>query len=178
MKLFLIAGYARSGKDVLGNILKEDLEKLGYRVCILKITAPLYHYAYDYFNWNGKEEDKPRDFLQQFGIEYLQNQLKMKTFLVDRLKEDIHILEKYFDIGIITDARLEEEIQNLKNTYPKMKCILLKRNLDNQLTKEQKSHITENNLENISYFDFVIENNQIEELRSQAQQFLKEEGFQ
>ena len=59
-----------------------------------------------------------------------------------------------------------------------MKCILLKRNLDNQLTKEQKSHITENNLENISYFDFVIENNQIEELRSQAQQFLKEEGFQ
>jgi len=135
MKLYLIAGKARSGKNLFASYLKKELEKSGNRVCILKLSAPIYHYAYDHFGWNGKEEDKPRTFLQQMGIEYIQEELGKKEFLLNRLVEDITILDKFFDIGIITDGRLRTEIKALKEKYPSMITIhMMRPAYENDLT--------------------------------------------
>lgn len=114
MKLYLICGKARSGKNTLANLLKENLEKYNKKVCLLKITSPLYLYAKEYFSWDGNEDNKPRSFLQYLGIDLIKNKLKMNDFLINRLKEDIKILSEFFDIGIITDGRLKEELDELK----------------------------------------------------------------
>ena len=71
----------------------------------MQITSPLYHYAEDYFEWDSRQDEKPREFLQKFGIEILKEKLHKDTFLINRLEEDIEILSNFFDCFIITDAR-------------------------------------------------------------------------
>ncbi len=175
MKLYLIAGYANSGKNYFAEMMKEELERLGKRVCILKITSPLYHYAYDYFGWNGKEEDKPRSFLQQMGIEYIKEELHMPDFLLNRLFEDIHILDKFFDVGIITDGRLLEEITKLKTKYPSLVTIhLVRKDYDASLTEKEKRHITEQDLKQYYDFDFEVLNCNDESLKMEAFRIVEE----
>lgn len=175
MELYLITGKARSGKNHFADEMKKQFEKRGQKVCILKITSPLYHYAYDYFGWSGKEEDKPRSFLQQMGIEYIKEELKMPHFLLDRLSEDIMILNKFFDIGIITDGRLIEEIEELKRRYPDITTIHMTRpEYENDLTKEERNHITEKDLENYKNFNIKIENKNKKDLQEKAQKIVNE----
>lgn len=175
MELYLIAGCARSGKNQFASYLKEEWERRGKKVCLLKITSPLYHYACDYFGWDGDEKKKPRTFLQTMGIEYIKEELKMPDFLLNRLKEDVLILSKFFDIGIITDGRLKEEIQKLKEQYPSLITIhILRSSYDSDLTEKEKSHITEQNLIGYHAFDEEILNDSLENLHQHAQKIVAE----
>lgn len=177
MKLYLICGKAESGKNTFGDILKREYEKRNKKVCILRITAPLYEYAKNYFGWDGKEENKPRAFLQNMGIEVIKKELGLKFFLVNRLSEDITILDKFFDVGIITDGRLIEEFDELKRLYPSIKLIRIFRSRHlNKLTMEEKNHITETDLDNYYNYDYEIDNvnSNLELLAREI--ILKEEG--
>lgn len=176
MKLYLLVGKARSGKNSFANILKKEWEMRGRKVCILKLTAPLYYYSYQYFGWDGKEETKDRTFLQKFGTEYIKNELQMDHFLLNRLLEDIHILNPFFDIGIITDGRLQEEVIELKKKFKDLEVIFVERpDFDNHLTKEEKAHITEQDLDSIVGIDEKIYNTSLEKLQKQAQKLVEEE---
>ena len=68
MKIYVITGHAKSGKTTFGNILRDKLKEYGYKPCVMQITSPLYHYAEDYFEWDSRQDEKPREFLQKFGI--------------------------------------------------------------------------------------------------------------
>lgn len=176
MKLYLICGKAEVGKDSLGRLIKQEYEKINKKACILKITAPLYGYAKNYFGWDGKEEDKPRTLLQTLGIEVIKNKLNLKFFLVNRLSEDIKILDEFFDVGIITDGRLIEEIEELKKMYSDIKVIHLKRNnYSSKLNSKEKSHITETDLDKGYNFDYEIENNSEEDLLEFAKELVRKE---
>jgi len=170
MKLILICGKADSGKDAFGEILKEEFNSHKRKACILKITAPLYRYAKDYFGWDGKDSTKPRDLLQELGIEVIKEKMGMTTFLLDRLKDDIKVLDNYFDVGIITDGRLISECEYLKKNFNSVKIIKLVRNKDNNLTSKQKKHITETDLDNDYEFDYVVENTSKEKLIEKAKE--------
>ena len=71
MKIFLLAGKAGCGKDLLGSYMKTKYDFKGDSACILHITTPLYEYAKNYFSWNGDMREKPREFLQEMGIEVM-----------------------------------------------------------------------------------------------------------
>ena len=60
MKIFIIGGKAKCGKSTLGEYLKEELKEYGYKPCVMRITEPLYGYAKNYFEWSGREYEKPR----------------------------------------------------------------------------------------------------------------------
>lgn len=169
MKIYVLAGKAKSGKDLLGKYMKTELDFKGKNACILRLTSPLYEYAKNYFSWDGDEKTKPREFLQEMGIEIIKNQLGKKHFLIDRLCEDIEILKTFFDIFIITDARLIEEFEELKKRYPNTKVIYIKReNYDNLLSEKEKNHITEKELEKYDNYDYIVENTSKEELLKQS----------
>ena len=170
MKLLFICGKADSGKDTFGKILKEEFEKHKLKVCILKITEPLYRYAKDYFGWDGKDESKPRDLLQELGIEVIKEKMGMNTFLLDRLAGDIAVLDNYFDIGIITDGRLISEIEYLKKNFNNVKVIRMTSILDNKLTPKEKKHITETDLDNDYEYDYRVEFTTIDELKKKAKE--------
>ena len=84
MKLYIIGGKAKSGKTTLGKFLHEELKNYGYKPCVMHITEPLYSYARNYFEWDDRTDEKPREFLQKMGIEIIKEKLGKETFLLDR----------------------------------------------------------------------------------------------
>lgn len=173
MKIFLLAGKAGCGKDLLGSYMKRKYDFKGDSACILHITTPLYEYAKNYFSWNGDMREKPREFLQEMGIEVIRNTLHKETFLIDRLCEDIDILKHYFDVFIITDGRLVSEFKLLKERYPNIKIIhVIRDNYDNKLTLKEKNHITETDMENYKDYDYVVNNTTKDKLFKEADKIM------
>lgn len=176
MKIFVIGGKAKSGKNTFGEYLREELKDYGYKPCVMHITEPLYVYARNYFDWNGNDQNKPREFLQKMGIEIIREKLGKKDFLLNRLFEDIEILSNFFDTFIITDARLIEEFLNIKNKYDDVVTIKLERiHYDPGLSEEEANHLTEREIANYDDFDYVIENRGLESLKDAALELVRNE---
>lgn len=168
MKLYLICGKARAGKDTFAKLIKQEEEKDNNKVCILKLTAPLYSWAEDYFNYDKEKDEKPRELLQTLGYDILQLKLKKKDFLLDYLITTIEVLDNYYDVGLITDGRLVHEIEVLKEKYPNIKTILLTNMKDNKLANKEKNHQTEIDLDDYKDFDYIVENKDMESLKLEA----------
>lgn len=155
--IYVLSGKAKSGKNTLANIIEKHYQD---KKCIqLSFAHYLKEYVKNITDWKGEEESKPRDLLQSLGIDLLKK--INNNLLIDRLCDDIRVYSYFFDVIIVTDARLIEEVETLKNNFD---CVTIRviSNLDNGLTEEQKNHITETNLDNYSKFDFIIKNNDLE----------------
>ena len=177
MKIFLLVGKAESGKDLLGSYMKTKYDFKGDSACILHITTPLYEYARNYFSWNGDMREKPREFLQEMGIEVIRNTLHKDTFLVDRLCEDVDILKHYFSTFIITDGRLVSEFNLLRERFPDIKIIhVIRDKYDNKLSEKERGHITETDMENYTNYDYVIKNTTKEEMFKEADKIMSMES--
>ena len=176
MKIFIIGGRAKSGKNTFGEMLREELKDYGYRPCVMHITEPLYSYARNYFEWNGNENEKPREFLQKMGIEIIRDKLGKKDFLLNRLYEDIEILSNFFDAFIITDARMIHEFESIKDKYDDVVSIKLERkDYDNMLTEEEANHVTEKEIDEYDEFDYVILNRSFDDLKTGAIEIVRNE---
>ena len=179
MKIYLLAGKAGSGKDLMGRYMKTQYDFAGHNACILHITTPLYEYARNYFSWNGNMAEKPREFLQEMGIEVIQKQLGKKYFLLDRLCEDVDILKNFFDVFISTDGRLLFEFEELKRRFPSIKIIhVIRDNYENELTEQEKQHVTETEMEDYTDYDYIVRNTSKERLYSEADKIMGVEKAQ
>ena len=159
IKIYLICGKARTGKNTVGSFIKAELEKTDHKVCEIQIMRTLKGYLKDYFNWNGKEETKPRELLQRMGTELIRGEMNMPLFHIDRLTEDIKVLSNFYDVFIVDDIRLKNEIMEIRKRFKNVKVILVeKENIDNGLTFEQQNHSTERDLEDFSDYDCKIIN--------------------
>lgn len=148
-KIFVLSGKAKSGKnyvaDIITNYYKNSIQ--------ISYAYYLKQYVKKISNWNGLEETKPRDLLQSIGIDLIKK--IDKELLIRRVMEDIKVYSYFFDVIIITDARLKEEIVIPKKLF---KCITIRINgSDNNLTLKQKNHITETDLDDYN-FDYIIDN--------------------
>ena len=175
MKVYVIGGKAKCGKSSFGNFLREELKDYGHKPCVMHITGPLYGYAKNYFDWEEGDE-KPREFLQKMGIEIIKEKMGKDNFLLDRLFEDIEILENFFDTFIITDARLIKEFEFIKSKYLDVVTIKIVRpDFDPELNEEEAHHITETEIDNYDKFDYVIENKGLDELKEAAVELIRNE---
>lgn len=156
-KIFIISGKARSGKDEVAAIIKDYYQNKKCKK--LSYAYYLKQYVKKITGWDGSEETKPRDLLQNMGTNFLAEKID-KHFLIKRMCEDINIYSYFYDVIIITDARLVDEIEIPKNKFSNVITIRVSRNFDNQLTKEQKDHITETGLDDYQRFDYIIDNNE------------------
>ena len=176
MKIFVIGGKAKCGKNTFGEYLREELKDYGYKPCVMHLTEPLYSYAKNYFEWDGNENNKPREFFQKMGVEIIKEKLGKKNFLLKRLYEDIEILSNFFDAFIITDARLKDEFESLKKKYDDVVTIKLEReDYNDELTTEEANHITEKEIEAYEAFDYIIENRSLDDLKVAAIELVRNE---
>ena len=123
-------------------------------------------------NDSKKLSEKKREAL----YDIIKEKMGKKTFLLDRLFEDIEILSNFFDTFIITDARLQEEFDAIKDKYEDVVAIKLERsNFEAELSEEEKNHITEKDLDNYTDFDYIIENSNLKDLKRVALEIVRNE---
>lgn len=154
-KIYVIAGKAKSGKDLSAHFLKEHYEKQNQKIITYSCTMYLKNYIQKIYGWDGSENTKPRDILQNLGKEIKNN---YPDFFLHRMKEDIDFLRNKTDVIIITGVRLQTELSFLKNECGAILVKIEKHNFDNGLTQIQKKDITETDVDNYHSFDYVVEN--------------------
>lgn len=99
MQVILLCGKAKNGKSTFGNFVKEAYEKKGKKVCMLEYSDYIRYYIMKYFGWDGDENNKPREFMQQLSTEIIRKQID-PDFLVRRAIEDLKVLSFFFDVAI------------------------------------------------------------------------------
>jgi dephospho-CoA kinase len=171
-KLFMLSGKARSGKDTVANIIKDYYDDK--KTIIISFGHYIKDYAKRVSDWDGSEDTKPRELLQQLGIELIKNNID-NTLFIRRIIEDIEVFSYFYDIIIIDDVRLIDEIEILKEKYKDSISIrIIRNNYNNKLTDKENNHITEIDLDNYNNFDYVIENNNnLDELNKQLEDVLR-----
>lgn len=175
MKIILIGGKARSGKDTIADFMIEELKKEGKNPCKVQIGQYIKYYAEKYFGWDGREETKPRELLQTLGTEVIRNKID-PDFHIDRLIQDIKVLSNFYDTFIVSDVRFPGEIEKPKKEFENITTIKMIRESE-ELTSNQQKHQTETALDNYSDFDYIIDNNKsLEELEERAKALIKEIG--
>lgn len=165
-KIFIFSGKARSGKDSSCEYLKKKLLQDNIPSAQLLYAKYIKQYAQDYFGWNGKEETKPRKLLQELGTDIIRKKLNKPNFHVNRICEDIEILNNYFNVFLISDCRFENEIEIPKKQFGNqvISIRLIRENYKSELTEEQQNHISETALDNYNNFDYVIKANDLNKL--------------
>lgn len=174
-KIFIISGKARHGKDTVANIIKEYYNSKNLKVIIDSFAYYIKDYAKRISDWDGKEETKPRELLQQLGTNIIRKNID-NYFFINRMIEDINVFSYFYDIIVISDGRFKEELDTIKNKFDNVTLIKVKRlNFDNGLTEKQKMHSTETALDDYNNFDYIIENNSsINELKLKVEKLLEE----
>lgn len=153
-KLFVLAGKARSGKDTTAAIIEEYYA--GKKVIKRMYGKWLKDYAMMISDWSGSDDDKPRSLLQELGVK---SRKINPGYTIRRMEEDINILKDYFDVIIITDTRMENEITMPKEKFKECITIKLERPLyESELSKKEKANITETALDGYNDYDYVILN--------------------
>lgn len=175
-KIYMIAGKARHGKDTVANFIKEYNETQNIKTIILQISTPLKFYAEKVLGWSGTEEDKPREFLQHIGISVIREKMG-QDFLIKRLIDDIKVLFNYCDCIIISDVRMPIEFDTVDKEFSDVKKIFIDRpNFENNLTNDEKKHITEVALNNYNNYDLKILNDgSLLDLKIKIEKILEEE---
>ena len=172
--IYLISGKARHGKDTTADMIKNYYEKDNKKVITLQYSSYIKEYAKKISNWDGREETKPRELLQQLGTEVIRRNID-SLFFVDAIIKDIKVYSYFFDVIIVSDIRTPEEIDYPKNTFENSYSINVRRtNFEDGLTEEQRKHYTEIALDNYDKFDYIIMNDgSMEDLKNKVEKILE-----
>ncbi len=173
MKAILIAGRAGSGKTYLGEKIVSFAKEKNLRALQTEYSKYIKMYASEILGYDGNRDTKPRKFLQDTGS-FIREEIKDSNFFIRRMLEDFRVYEKFYDIVILSDVRLLKEIEEMKKTEYDVTTILVENeNLQNNLTEEEKAHITENEFRNYLHYDYVVQNKKKNELEIIAQTIVK-----
>lgn len=156
MQIITISAKAQHGKDYTANLLKEELEDMGYSVLICHYADLLKYICKQFFGWDGKKNEEGRTLLQKVGTEGVR---KVKPdYWVDFIKDILTFFPYEWDYVIIPDTRFPNEIESLVIDGFNVITIRVERpNFENNLTEEQRNHASETSLDDY-LFDYKIIN--------------------
>ncbi len=168
MKIILIGGKANTGKDSTAEYIDEYYRSRGLDVVNIQIAYYIKMYAKEIAKWDGDNETKPRQLLQDLGTELIRKQID-EYFFIKRIIQDIDIYSRYFDIITISDGRLPEEFASIKLAYPETVTVHITRpGYTSRLTKDQKAHVTEALVDEIEYDYEVVNDGTLDDLQKKA----------
>jgi hypothetical protein len=168
MKIILLAGRANSGKDSSAEFFDKYYRDKGLDVVNIQIGYYIKMYAKQIAKWDGDNNTKPRQLLQDLGTELIRKHID-NFFFIKRILQDIDIYSRYFDVITISDGRLPEEFEEITKAYPETVTIHVTRpGYVSHLTKGQKAHLTEALVDDIKYEYEVVNDGTLEDLEEKA----------
>lgn len=171
MKIFLVAGKAGSGKNEVAKIIKEYYIYKIKECAITHYSKYIKNFALELTDWDGMDANKPRDFMQKIG-DTIRN-IDPNYFTSNMIK-DIQIYEKYVDALVISDVRMPNEIDEIRDNYDDVYAIYVVNQFgESKLTLEQQAHVTETALESYDDFDYTIANDTLESLKDKIFKYLE-----
>ena len=173
MKIFVVGGKSGSGKGEVAKMIEEYYIYKLKKCVITEFSKYLKNFAKELTDWDGVSQNKPRDFLQSFGSTIRSYD---KYFFTKRMIEDINIYAlASIDVVVISDARMPEEFEEMKENYDDVYSILVENQFaKSKLTVEQQAHITETALEDYNEFDITLANDNLDLLKQKVFKFLDE----
>lgn len=169
VKIIILCGKARAGKDTTCEYMKQYYEKKDLKVINLQFSASIKEYTKKITGWDGKDETKPREFLQVLGTSIIRERID-EEFFIKRMIQDIQVYSYFYDIVIISDARVVKEIELIKSHFESVISVnIVRPNYESELSGKEKKHITEVGLDEYKGFDFVLNNDgSLEDLNDRA----------
>ena len=166
MRVILISGKARHGKDTVAKFIQERIINKGHTCLIAHYGDLLKYICTKFFGWNGKKDDYGRWLLQHVGTDIIR--AKEENFWVDFLCDVITIIDKW-DYVIIPDCRFPNEIQcvidrGLNTTHIR----IIRTNFESNLTEEQKNHPSETALDDVIPDYYIYNNGSMNELKDKS----------
>lgn len=148
MKVILIGGKSRSGKDTAASIMRQKLIKDGKRVIVIHYADLLKHICKSYFGWDGEKDEKGRSLLQRVGTDIIRKE--NPNAWVNFVSEFLGYFNDNWDFAIIPDCRFKNEIDKIREDGFDTTYVRVERSdYDNGLTEEQKNHSSETDLDDI-----------------------------
>lgn len=172
MKIFTISGFAQHGKDTFALFAKEALESKGHKVLITHYGDLLKYTCKTFFNWNGEKDLAGRNLLQKIGTDNIR--AKYPGFWVEYVGKILSIFINEWDYVLIPDTRFPNEVERLINFGLDVETFRINRpNFDNELTEEQKNHLSEIALNNYK-FDYIFNNDKtLDDFKQQVYKFFE-----
>jgi hypothetical protein len=174
-KIYVLSGKAGNGKNKVASYIGSIYDNDNKKTINLSYASYLKEYAKNILDWDGNEETKPREFLQQIGVELIKNNIDNRM-LVKRIVEDIKIYSYFYDVITISDARFPEEIETIRKNFANVIVIHIHGlEVKNNLTDLEKKHATETSLDNYNDYDYDIDNSgTLKQLKNKVQDIIKE----
>lgn len=116
--------------------------------------------------------------MQTLGTEIIRNKID-EEFFIKRMIGDIKVYSYFYDVIIISDARVKKEIDLIKNEFINVTSInIVRDNYVSELKESEKIHFTEVDLDDYDKFDYIINNNgSIEELEMNIKEVMRSENL-
>jgi len=155
IKIFLISGKARSGKDTFYELIRNEVDhskRLAFGDFVKDVAYSI--------GWDGQKDDKGRDFLQWLGDGAREYNLNVWTNKMIAQIEKLSSLRNFYTIDnfFITDVRYPNEITELEQRFPVVKIRVERPGYDSGLTLEQLQHPSETALDDYKGWDYVVIN--------------------
>lgn len=167
MKVIVISGHARHGKDTLARMMKDYLEACDNNVLITHFGDFLKYICKTLFDWDGKKDDAGRSLLQYVGTEIIRKQ--QPDFFADFLVNILNLFPNEWDYVLIPDCRFPNEITCFRENGFDVRHIRIHRpNFDSGLNKQQLNHPSETALDNYSADYYVLNDSTRENLKDKA----------
>lgn len=156
MKIILVSGKARHGKDTAAELMASMLHAKGMSAKIIHYADLLKYLCKQYFNWNGEKDDAGRTLLQHVGTDVIRAQ--NPDYWVDFVISFVRLFEKEWDFVIIPDTRFPNEIERWKQEGFDVSYIRVVRpEFQSDLSEEQMNHPSETALDHYPA-DFLVNN--------------------
>lgn len=170
MRIVLISGPAGSGKDAVGEILRDLMEKNGEKVLVTHYADLIKHVAASFCGWNGVKDIAGRTILQTVGADVVRNW--NEDYWVDFLVNMLTLFGDRYRYVLIPDARFPNEISKIREKWPDTVHLRVERpGFKSHLTEKQQNHITETALNGVRP-DVLIQNDgSLEDLTAKTQDF-------
>lgn len=155
MTILTLSGKAESGKDKTAELIKDELESMGYQVLVCHFADLLKYICTQYFGWDGKKDEEGRTLLQVVGTDTIRN--KDNDFWVNFIKSILQFFPEEWDFVIIPDCRFPNEITSFKEDgYNCIATRIVRPNYENHLTEEQRKHPSETALDDFKFDSEII----------------------